>query len=144
MKDLDKDSAGSAALAIFEVAGTCAALDIGRRSAGSALEAEEAARKVMRMNQPPASKPVAMPTQQGTASGKVQRAEATTPPAKTSSPATSRVNIPGGSPLPSSVRSHMEPRFGADFSNVRIHTGKVSHLIRETMQRIETQLELSA
>ncbi len=28
-----------------------------------------------------------------------------------------------GEPLPDSVRSYMEPRFGADFSNVRIHTG---------------------
>jgi hypothetical protein len=29
----------------------------------------------------------------------------------------------GGSPLPADVRSFMEPRFGADFSGVRIHTG---------------------
>jgi hypothetical protein len=29
----------------------------------------------------------------------------------------------GGSPLPPGVRRFMEPRFGADFSNVRIHTG---------------------
>ncbi|MCW9708168.1 eCIS core domain-containing protein [Fodinibius salsisoli] len=28
-----------------------------------------------------------------------------------------------GDPLPGSVRSYMEPRFGADFSNVRVHTG---------------------
>ncbi len=28
-----------------------------------------------------------------------------------------------GSPLPSDVRSFMEPRFGADFSQVRVHTG---------------------
>ncbi|MFN8499782.1 MAG: DUF4157 domain-containing protein [Anaerolineae bacterium] len=28
-----------------------------------------------------------------------------------------------GSPLPDSVRSSMEPRFGADFGDVRIHTG---------------------
>ncbi|MBV6622390.1 MAG: DUF4157 domain-containing protein [Rivularia sp. (in: Bacteria)] len=28
----------------------------------------------------------------------------------------------GGSPLPDSVRGFMEPRFGADFSNVRVHT----------------------
>jgi len=28
-----------------------------------------------------------------------------------------------GSPLPADVRSFMEPRFGADFSNVRVHTG---------------------
>ena len=29
----------------------------------------------------------------------------------------------GGSPLPDEVRSFMEPRFGADFSGVRVHTG---------------------
>jgi hypothetical protein len=29
----------------------------------------------------------------------------------------------GGAPLPAPVRSFMEPRFGADFSGVRIHTG---------------------
>jgi hypothetical protein len=28
----------------------------------------------------------------------------------------------GGSPLPNEVRSFMEPRFGADFSSVRVHT----------------------
>lgn len=30
----------------------------------------------------------------------------------------------GGSPLSNSVRNFMEPRFGADFSGVRIHTGR--------------------
>lgn len=29
----------------------------------------------------------------------------------------------GGSPLPDEVRSFMEPRFGVDFSSVRVHTG---------------------
>jgi hypothetical protein len=32
----------------------------------------------------------------------------------------------GGSPLPAQVRSFVEPRFGADFSGVRIHTGSES------------------
>ncbi|QLE42676.1 DUF4157 domain-containing protein [Nostoc sp. C052] len=32
----------------------------------------------------------------------------------------------GGSPLPDAVRSFMEPRFGADFSQVRVHTGNES------------------
>jgi hypothetical protein len=32
----------------------------------------------------------------------------------------------GGSPLPATVRNFMEPRFGADFSGVRIHTGSQS------------------
>jgi hypothetical protein len=33
------------------------------------------------------------------------------------------VDIDGGAPLPPAVRSFMEPRFGASFANVRIHTG---------------------
>ena len=32
----------------------------------------------------------------------------------------------GGTPLPDEVRSFMEPRFGADFSQVRVHTGNES------------------
>ncbi|HEV2835408.1 MAG TPA: DUF4157 domain-containing protein, partial [Pyrinomonadaceae bacterium] len=89
------------------------------------LEAEETARKVMRMQTAPATKPTPPPT--GTARGGIQRAEAPhaqpapAPPARTTS--SSRVSISGGSPLPASVRSHMEPRFGASFSNVRVHTG---------------------
>ena len=34
----------------------------------------------------------------------------------------------GGSPLPDPVRAYMEPRFGVDFSHVRIHTG--SHAVQ--------------
>jgi hypothetical protein len=93
---------------------------VSRANDPAELEAEETARKVMRMNQPTAP---SAPIQKGSATGTVQRAEATTSPAKTPSPTSSRVNIPGGSPLPSSVRNHMEPRFGANFGNVRVHTG---------------------
>ena len=32
----------------------------------------------------------------------------------------------GGAPLPSETRSFMEPRFGADFSNVRVHSDRES------------------
>ncbi len=32
-------------------------------------------------------------------------------------------NSSGGSPLPAAVRSFMEPRFGKDFSSVRVHAG---------------------
>lgn len=88
-------------------------------------EAEETARKVMRIQTPPAT----APPPKGTARGAVQRAEATqsqpvAAPARTA--ASSRVNISGGSPLPSFVRSHMEPRFGANFSGVRIHSGEAA------------------
>lgn len=89
------------------------------------LEAEETARKVMRMNQPSAPMPTASPTptQKGIAKGTVQRAEASAAPATAPPSSAPRASIPGGSPLPSSVRSHMEPRFGANFGNVRVHTG---------------------
>ena len=32
----------------------------------------------------------------------------------------------GGAPLPAKLRSELEPRFGTDFSNVRVHTGSQS------------------
>ena len=32
-----------------------------------------------------------------------------------------------GSPLPDPVRAYMEPRFGVDFSHVRVHTGSDAH-----------------
>ncbi len=92
------------------------------------LEAEETARKVMRMQTPPA--PAPKPSPKGTAKGAVQRAEATnsqpTTPAPARTASSSRVNISGGSPLPKSVRTHMEPRFGANFANVRVHTGEAA------------------
>jgi hypothetical protein len=84
-------------------------------------EAEETARKVMRMQQPLATKPV---TPKSSATKSVQRAEAAPAPARsTVTPSSApRVSISGGSPLPSPVRGHMEPRFGANLSNVRVHT----------------------
>lgn len=41
-------------------------------------------------------------------------------------------NRGNGSPLPADTRSFMEPRFGADFRNVRVYTGdKAAHLNRK-------------
>jgi hypothetical protein len=84
------------------------------------LEAEETARKVVRMQEPPAAKPTA----KGTGKGVVQRAEAALAPAPLTPASASSVGISGGAPLPSAVRSSMEPRFGAGFGHVRIHTGE--------------------
>lgn len=42
----------------------------------------------------------------------------------------------GGSPLPDETRAFMEPRFGADFSGVRIHTGNTA---TDMNQRIQAQ-----
>src|SRR5258708_1276493 len=64
------------------------------------LEAEETAKKVMRMREP--AQP-AQTAQKGPARGTVQRVEAqfASPPA----PSAARVNIPGGAPLPTGVRN---------------------------------------
>jgi Domain of unknown function (DUF4157) len=94
---------------------------VSKKTDAAELEAEETARKVMRMREPPATKPTGSKPK---TTGVVQRAEAGTPaPAPAAARGPSRVNIAGGSPLPSPVRGYMEPRFGASFSNVRVHTG---------------------
>ena len=83
------------------------------------LEAEEAARKVMRMGQPAAGAAVST---KGSAKGVAQReaAAASAPVAPAPSPI---AHAGAGAPLPSSVRGQMEPRFGASFGHVRVHTG---------------------
>ena len=40
----------------------------------------------------------------------------------------------GGQPLPSALRSFFEPRFGRDFSGVRVHTGTVARKMNEELQ----------
>jgi hypothetical protein len=75
-------------------------------------EAEETARKVVHM---PHSGPAA-PTKNAE-SGTVQRVAES--PSSVVTP--TGVNLSGGAPLPASVRSYMEPRFGADFGHVRVH-----------------------
>jgi hypothetical protein len=87
------------------------------------LEAEETARKVIRMREPAAAAPTGPKAR---TTGAVQRAESPKSPAKTTAPSSASVNISGGSPLPAPVRSQMEPRFGANFGNVRVHTGDAS------------------
>jgi hypothetical protein len=82
------------------------------------LEAEETARKVMRMNE---SSATASTTH--ASAGVVQRAPAASSPAPPPAAKPSSTSIAGGSPLPSSVRNVMEPRFGASFGGVRVHTG---------------------
>lgn len=83
------------------------------------LEAEETAKKIARMREAPS--PVSTPPK-GAAKSSIQRAQA--PSASPLPPSSTRVNIAGGSPLPTAVRNSMEPRFGANFGNVRIHTGE--------------------
>jgi hypothetical protein len=84
-------------------------------------EAEETARKVMRMSLPATATPA---SSKKITSGVVQRAEAASGPARVSPSQSPLAHAEAGSPLPSSVRSQMEPRFGASFENVRVHTGE--------------------
>jgi Domain of unknown function (DUF4157) len=42
-------------------------------------------------------------------------------------------NLGGGSPLPARLRSDLEPRFGTDFSNVRVHTGAQADQLNRSM-----------
>jgi Domain of unknown function (DUF4157) len=75
-----------------------------------------------------------------------QRTHAVTPMAQRSSPDLSgsfdashdverqiSSNRGGGNPLPAKLRSELEPRFGADFSNVRVHTGAQSDTLNRSI-----------
>lgn len=57
---------------------------------------------------------------------KIQRQAEGQSPVSSNVAANIQNNIAVGSPLPMTVRRFMEPRFGADFSGVRIHTGNES------------------
>jgi hypothetical protein len=83
------------------------------------VEAVSTARTVMRMSVPSSAAPVS--AQSGPA---IQRAVASTAPAVNPKPAAAKTpGGGGGGNLPAPVRKFMEPRFGADFSGVRVHTG---------------------
>lgn len=79
----------------------------------SELEAQNAASKVVKMGVPVAAE--TMPRSQQTM---VQRRAAAPVPVG----ATTRIDASGGLPLSPAIRGFMEPRFNADFSNVRVHT----------------------
>jgi Domain of unknown function (DUF4157)/Secreted Novel AID/APOBEC-like Deaminase 4 len=84
------------------------------------IEARDTARKVVNMSEP--AKPPAAKADERVGKPLLQRDAASMPAAPISSAVS--ISPAGGSPLPSGVRNFMEPRFGADFGNVRIHTGE--------------------
>jgi len=88
------------------------------------MEATKTARKIAQMSEPPARPPPVKPEEEGKKKKEVvQRAQALPGPL----PALAGPVVQqGGSPLPSGVRSFMEPRFGADFGNVRIYIGEAA------------------
>lgn len=94
-----------------------AAARVSKPTDAAEMEAEAIARHVARMSQPTPASAGASPHQ--VSKSEVQR-EAT-PPRR--APASTNVSSSGGSPLPPPVRDFMEPRFGATFENVRVHTG---------------------
>ena len=86
------------------------------------LEAEAVARRVVAMQAPPAPAappPVAPAAGAAGVAHRSHNKSPSAPPARSTSPIE---NTGAGAPLPASVRSHMEPRFGADFGGVRLHT----------------------
>ncbi|MBJ6127201.1 eCIS core domain-containing protein [Microvirga splendida] len=100
-------------------------------------EAVSVAANVMRMAEP-------APVSGGVATSVVQRAPAAKG-AGGGSPVPSRVmasiarSMSSGTALPIGVRAFMEPRFGADFGSVRIHTDdKAAHLSRQLDARAFT------
>ena len=94
------------------------------------LEARNTARKIVQMADPARPKPDEPVKKSETPIRKtpeelnkpIQRATASDRP----SPTAASMAPLGGAPLSRSVRSYMEPRFGADFSAVRIHTGEAA------------------
>ena len=97
-------------------------------------EADNAADHVMRMAEPPAfHAPPAMIQRQCAMCSeeekkRIQRKSA--PAAETGdsldTEAAVRTARQGGTPLPETVRAYFEPRFGQDFSGVRVHTGSAA------------------
>lgn len=82
------------------------------------VEAVDASRAVMRMSAPSSAAPIGVRSGRG-----IQRAVAATAPALNPKPAAAKApGSGGGGNLPAPVRTFMEPRFGADFSGVRVHT----------------------
>ena len=96
-----------------------AAVPVSRTSDPAEREAERVSRRIIAM--PSAA---LAPPSGGSAAGAPQaRRFASAVPAATQIPAALGVGSSAGQPLPRRLRRDMEPRFQADFSNVRVHTG---------------------
>ena len=99
-------------------------------------EADSMAGKVMRMAAPPMASPAGTERLQRKSDEKIQKTPAQEEkiqrksgegaPAASSSVQSAIQGNTGGQPLSSDVRGFMEPRFNADFSNVRVHDDQQS------------------
>lgn len=97
-----------------------AALRVSSPQDSAEREASDAARRVVQMPAPPRIAAAAPVVARSVA--RVQRAA---DPAAAAAPDTSariQAGQSGGRPMPPTLRRFMEPRFGADFSGVRLHT----------------------
>lgn len=94
------------------------AVPVSRPSDPAEREAERVARRVIAL---PAA---AVAPQARRFAGAVPAAR--TRPGATNAPAALGLGHSSGQPLPRSLRRDMEPRFQADFSEVRVHTGEVA------------------
>lgn len=83
------------------------------------VEAVQVARSVVGMTEVASAPPVSTSTP-----GAVHRARASAAPPMPVKAAP--VAIAGGAPLPAPVRTFMEPRFNANFGQVRVHTGEAA------------------
>ena len=94
-----------------------AAVPVSRSSDPAEREAERVSRRIIAMPS------VARASQLSPQLSPQQRRFASAVPARTNIPAALGLGSSAGQPLPRRLRRDMEPRFQADFSNVRVHTG---------------------
>ena len=117
-----RPAAGIASVAISApVSVQCA--QISHPSDPAETEARQTARTVIQMTEPAKPPPIKAEEEGKRKKDVIQRAEAIPLPHRAP---VARIAPLGGSPLPAPVRSFMEPRFGANFGNVRIHTGEAA------------------
>jgi dolichol kinase len=108
------------------------ALKVSSPSDPAEKEAESTARKVVRLPAPePTARPLTLQSPQSPHVARfrdamIQRKAEGQPNVASNVAAEIATSTASGSPLPPTVRRFMEPRFKADFGNVRVHTGERS------------------
>ncbi len=109
-----------------------AKLTIGSAGDSFEQEADRVAGLVMRMPEPSLQRRAAPGQQWGV--NVIQRRAATDHAAAVSPEVESRIqSIGSGQPLPGATRAFFEPRFGYDFSGVRVHTGASADDLNRTL-----------
>jgi hypothetical protein len=88
-------------------------------------EADRVAQQVMRMPEPAVQRKTGCPFAKGSSCEFIQTKEVSSETTQSSPAVESQINSlrGGGQPLPESVSAFFEPRFGQDFSKVRVHSG---------------------